>query len=310
MISVIMSTYREKPEILKRSVESVLIQDYTDFEFIILLDDPDNLENEELLKRFADSDQRIRLYRNERNLGMAASYNKGFGLAKGCYIAIMDADDLSLPERLGKQLGYLEENRLDLVGCCMKVVDEEDRFVYTIDRLPEDPNVVRNCIGIAHCVPNPTFFGRRELFTSVLYRNIRINNIVVAVDYDFLARASLQGYRIGNMQETLYVYRRSSKSLSRENLLIQFLEMKYISGKYRKGRIAEIEGIQAAVERKWSRKAAEQFAEGDKMFYEALAYLSERRPINAAFKLLRIMTCAPAYIDRIVRFVRLWMHCL
>ncbi|MBP3686733.1 MAG: glycosyltransferase family 2 protein [Alphaproteobacteria bacterium] len=106
MVSVVMLTYK-RADILPNAIESILAQTYQDFEFIILNDgSPDNTD--EVIAKYQDP--RIRYYKNAENKGIAYSRNRAASLAHGKYIMIMDDDDISLPERMQKQVAYLENN--------------------------------------------------------------------------------------------------------------------------------------------------------------------------------------------------------
>lgn len=106
MVSVVMLTYK-RAEIVPRAIESILAQTYQDFEFIILNDgSPDNTD--EVVAKYQDP--RIRYYKNKQNKGIAYSRNRAASFARGKYIMIMDDDDISLPERMQKQVAYLENN--------------------------------------------------------------------------------------------------------------------------------------------------------------------------------------------------------
>src|SRR3990167_10971452 len=105
-ISVIMSVYNGMP-FLKEAVASILKQTYRNFEFIIV-DDGSRDKSWEYLKSLKDT--RIKLLKNGRNLGLAASLNKALKKAKGDFIARMDADDVSFPQRLETQIKFLEKN--------------------------------------------------------------------------------------------------------------------------------------------------------------------------------------------------------
>ena len=115
-ISVLIPTYNTKEEYLREAIESVLNQTFKDFEFIIL-DDCSTAENvEKVVKSYADP--RIRFYRNETNLGISGTRNKLIDLANGEYLAIMDHDDVSLPERFEKEAAYLDAHPdVGLVSC-------------------------------------------------------------------------------------------------------------------------------------------------------------------------------------------------
>ena len=106
-VSVLMPIYRTKIEYLKESIESILKQTFSDFEFIILDDCPDDSRENIVL---GYKDKRIKYLKNELNLGISASRNKLFDLAQGQYFAIFDHDDISKPYRLEKQVLFLDSN--------------------------------------------------------------------------------------------------------------------------------------------------------------------------------------------------------
>ena len=107
-VSVLMPVYNTKEEFLRESIESILHQTFQEFELIIL-DDGSSNDVESIVRTYKDT--RIGFYKNEQNLGVAKTRNKLLDLAKGEYCAFQDADDISLPERLEKQVKFLDENR-------------------------------------------------------------------------------------------------------------------------------------------------------------------------------------------------------
>ena len=104
-ISVLMPVYKTPESYLKEAIESILNQTFTDFEFLILDDCPEQ-SVERIVKFYRD--ERIKYYKNEKNLGISASRNRLMDLAKGEYLAVMDHDDIALPERLAKEIAFLE----------------------------------------------------------------------------------------------------------------------------------------------------------------------------------------------------------
>ena len=115
-ISVLFPTYNTKEEYLREAIESVLNQTFSDFEFIVLDDCSPDPNVEKVVKSYTDP--RIRFYRNERNLGISATRNKLIDLASGEYLAVMDHDDVSLPERFEKEAAYLDAHPdVGLVSC-------------------------------------------------------------------------------------------------------------------------------------------------------------------------------------------------
>ncbi len=109
-VSIVMPVYNGE-KYLEKTVLFLLHSDFRDFEFIII-DDGSKDGSYKKLEQIAKMDKRIKLYKNEKNMGIVKTRNKGMSLAKGKYIAPMDQDDWSMPERLGASVKYLNENPL------------------------------------------------------------------------------------------------------------------------------------------------------------------------------------------------------
>ncbi|EAJ7443814.1 glycosyltransferase family 2 protein, partial [Campylobacter jejuni] len=95
-----------RQEYIVDAIESILNQTYSNFEFIII-DDCSTDNTYEIVKKYAENDKRIIVLKNEKNQGIVYALNRGFSIAKGKYIARMDDDDISLPNRLEKQVEYM-----------------------------------------------------------------------------------------------------------------------------------------------------------------------------------------------------------
>jgi len=106
-VSVLFPVFNTKEEYLRAAIESILSQTFSDFEFLILNDASTN-NAEEVIKSYTDP--RIKYFKNEKNPGISETRNKLLDLATGEYLAIMDHDDISLPNRLQKQIDYLNNN--------------------------------------------------------------------------------------------------------------------------------------------------------------------------------------------------------
>ena len=104
LFSVLMSTYNETTKELDESINSILQQTYSNFEFLIINDNPNNYELEKTLKSYKDS--RIKIIHNEENLGLVKSLNNGLKYCNGQYVARMDADDISCPSRIQDEKQY------------------------------------------------------------------------------------------------------------------------------------------------------------------------------------------------------------
>lgn len=118
VLSVIMSVYNTDESYLEEAILSVINQSFKDFEFIII-DDASNSDINQVINKFDDT--RIVLLKNKKNLGLAASLNKGIKISKGQYIVRMDADDVCDLERFKKQLDYMNNNyKIDILGSLAK----------------------------------------------------------------------------------------------------------------------------------------------------------------------------------------------
>lgn len=121
-ISVLMAVHNDD-RYLCDAIDSVLSQTFTDFDFVIV-DDASTDRSASILSRYMVADPRIKLVRNEKNLGLTASLNRGLGLCTGRYIARMDSDDVCISSRLELQLHYMKANPdVVAVSCQAEVID-------------------------------------------------------------------------------------------------------------------------------------------------------------------------------------------
>lgn len=126
-VSVVMAVYDEA-ESVSTAIESILDQTFEDFEFLII-DDGSTDGTPEIVENYAERDDRIRHLTNETNRGLPASLNRGIEAANGDYIARMDADDRSLPERFERQVEFLNANRdVHVVGCDVRVIGTNGEY--------------------------------------------------------------------------------------------------------------------------------------------------------------------------------------
>ncbi len=131
-----MSVYNGE-KYLSQSVESILNQTYENFEFVII-DDGSTDNSYSILKQYASQHSQIVLIKNEKNLGLTKSLNLGLKIAKGKYIARQDHDDISHPERLEKEVRYLDQNPdVMLVTGNLKLIDSLGQFINNTKRFME-----------------------------------------------------------------------------------------------------------------------------------------------------------------------------
>ena len=126
LVTVLMSVYNAE-NFLSLAIESILNQTYKNFEFLII-DDGSSDKTLEIIKSY--NDDRIKLVVNEENKGLAFSLNLGMKLARGKYVARMDADDISHPKRLAKQVKYLEKHSdISILGTWAQLIDEKGKHI-------------------------------------------------------------------------------------------------------------------------------------------------------------------------------------
>lgn len=221
--SVLMSVYNESEEELKLAVESILNQTYKDFEFIIVLDNPDNKERLQQLEDYAAEDSRIKILRNEKNIGLALSLNRAFEQSSGKYLIRMDADDISIPERFQKQIDFMESTDYDLICASYNCIDDEGNKADKIIHYYTERQIY-NHLSIENVIHHPTVVMRREAFEKAgKYRNFPC-----AQDYDLWLRMLAQGSSMYMMPEELLYYRVSGESISSKKLHQQLSTLEYI----------------------------------------------------------------------------------
>ena len=169
IISVIMATYNEPLSYLKLAIESILNQTFKDFEFIIILDNPNNQEIENLIKQYQQKDNRIVFLKNEKNLWLATSLNRWIEIAKWKYIARMDADDISEKNRFEEQIKYFQENDNDILFTWTKLIDENWNKVWEFEPKKEEVENFEKYIFVKPLWVHPTLMIKSEILKKFKY---------------------------------------------------------------------------------------------------------------------------------------------
>lgn len=159
-VSVLTSLYNTGASYLRQCIESVLSQTFTDFEFIILNDSPDNTEIDDIVASYADP--RIRYEKNAGNIGISASRNKLLHMARGEYVAIFDHDDVCVPNRLADQVAVLDScPAIGVVSGLMEYFDDNGN-VYT-PPLPEYDTEIKTILMCRCCVAHSAAMIRKSV---------------------------------------------------------------------------------------------------------------------------------------------------
>lgn len=209
LISVIMSEYNTDVILLRQSIKSILEQTYENFEFIII-DDCGKNNIDAIIKEF--NDDRIKIYKNDKNRGLVYSLNRALNIAKGKYIARMDTDDYSYKHRLEDESVFLENNpEYDVIGGNVDYYDGNVIWGKT-----------NNCQGIIkkedilNSVPlcHPTVMAKREVFLAVGgYPNFKR-----CEDYALWIELFSKGYKLYRIKNTVLRYHLSLEDYKKRTL--------------------------------------------------------------------------------------------
>lgn len=210
LVSVFIPVYNAEKYIAE-SLESILNQTYDNLE-ILLVDDGSTDRSVEIIKSY--NDPRIRLIQNEKNMGIPYTRNVGLDHANGKYMAIMDSDDISLPDRIEKQVRFLEGNPdIDVVGTFYyKFNEKSSRKIKLKYTKPEEIEIV---LLFYSPISNPSSMVRLD---TVKKHNIRYNlNYFVAQDYGFWADLTKFGGKIAVIPEFLLKYRTGHENITKRS---------------------------------------------------------------------------------------------
>jgi cellulose synthase/poly-beta-1,6-N-acetylglucosamine synthase-like glycosyltransferase len=197
-ISVVMSVFNGDC-FLRESVESILSQSLRDFEFIII-DDGSTDGSGAILDSYQEKDSRVRVL-NQENRGLTAALNRGCQLARGDYIARMDADDIAGPDRLVLQLEFMEAHpEVAVLGGAVEFVDPTGKALNKV-RYPVGNREIQTALLDSSVLWHPTVLFRKAAFLQVGgYRN------VIAEDYDLWLRIAEQ-FQLANLENVVLKYR-------------------------------------------------------------------------------------------------------
>lgn len=211
IISVVIPAYNAE-HTLCEAIESILEQTFQHFE-IIVIDDCSTDDTYSLMENYAKLDSRVRIYRNDKNLGIAGNRNKGLSIVCGKYLVWQDADDISYPKRLAVQLNFMEENpSVGIVGGDMDIFNG---LSITAKRVyPRDDAGIRKCIFRFSPIAQPAAMIRMEVYKSVGNYDLKLPP---AEDLDMTFRIG-ENHKLANVKETVIKYREIESSATFTNL--------------------------------------------------------------------------------------------
>lgn len=208
-VTVLMPVYNAE-KYLSEAIESILNQTFTRFEFLIINDgSTDN--SEKIIRKY--NDPRIKYIRNEKNIQLISTLNKGIRLAKGKYIIRMDADDISVKNRIEKQVAYMEKHpEVGVCGSFIQVFGENVKS-YISKRPEKDMNIrasllTRNALGHPNVIIRKSVIISNDIFYNISHYRMEDWGLWVSL---------MPVCKFHNIQEVLLYYRYVQTSESRQN---------------------------------------------------------------------------------------------
>lgn len=230
LISVIMPVYNAE-EYLSKAIESILNQSLVDFEFIIINDG--STDSSELIITKYDDD-RIIYVKNNTNLGIIKTLNKALNLAKGKFIARMDADDIAFPERLSKQMSVFDfYPSVDMVN--IKTLLMDDKGIYAKENrsaVQLNFEATRFIQYLKNMISHPGVMIKKDLINKYLYQDE--SDYEYIEDFDLWLRIVRDGYICYTLDQPYLYYRVSANSINRTKGKLQHQRMFNVCKEYLK----------------------------------------------------------------------------
>lgn len=208
-VSVLMPVH-DGEKYIQQAVESIRSQTYSDFEFIIV-DDGSSDNTVPMLEKYAAEDSRIVLVFNKTNLGLARSLNYGLDLAKGEYIARMDADDISLPERLAAQVFFLDAHpEVGILGTAASLIDSQGMLGHLIQYPERHATLCWIMCFFENPIIHPSVMFRRKLVVEMGGYD---EKYVTSQDFDLWSRMEVST-KLANIQDVYLHLRKHEENIS------------------------------------------------------------------------------------------------
>ena len=207
LVSIIIPYYKKKDDI-NTTINSILNQNFKNYEIIIVYDD-ENKEDLKLIQEIKQKDERIKLIINEKNLGAGESRNRGIKIAKGQFIAFIDADDIWKPLKLSKQIGFMIKNNFSITHTSYNIINDEKKIIGL--RQAKNlifSNLLKSCdIGLS------TVILEKKILNDNKFAKLNTKE-----DYVLWLNLSKDGHEFKALNESLTDWRLSKNSLSASTL--------------------------------------------------------------------------------------------
>lgn len=291
-----MSAYNEDEFEFKRAIESILAQTYKEFELILILDNPKNRILKKIASEYKLLDDRVLVIENSENIGLASSLNKAISHSRYPYIARMDADDYSYPNRFEKELDVIWKGA-DMVFSRFNFVDEEGNLLKNSLPIPSESEIIRKILKYKNIISHPTVMMRKELLESVGgYSDLKI-----VEDFELWYRISLTEARMVGLNDILLDYTIRKNSMTTSNYYRAQMAGAFIRKSNAKSK--EIKKVTNRDYEEWyekNKKFENHYNKYAKKYYDLINEWPKYNK-NKYFILLYILGCDPRLIKIITK---------
>ena len=233
IVTVIMPVYNAE-KYLKESIESILNQSFKDFELLIINDGSTDLSLD-ILNKYKLIDTRVRIVNNEGNKGLPYTRDRGLELAKGEYIALMDADDISYQNRLENQVNYLKANKdVEIVASNFDFIENgriiKFRSLDKINKIEYENYIINLKLMFYNPIGNSTVMFRKNSIDELMIKYRR--DYFVAQDYAFWVDC-IRGCKFHIIKESLLAYRQGHENITKKSIKSKSLERQRLINRIR-----------------------------------------------------------------------------
>jgi len=209
LVSVVIPCYNAEA-FFRPAIESIINQTYKNLE-IILLDDGSTDSTPDLIEEYRKQDSRIKVVVNPVNLGLIKTLNNAIGFCSGTYLARMDADDISMPDRIEKIMNkFVEEPQLDIVSAGFFYINEAGKILRSFPPMFTSPGSLKFVSFFRTPIVHANLIGKTHAFIENKYNEDYIHS----EDYELFSRMLLKGKSFANIKDCLYQIRMNSTSVS------------------------------------------------------------------------------------------------
>ncbi|HUP45466.1 MAG TPA: glycosyltransferase [Thermoanaerobaculia bacterium] len=208
LVSIVLPVYAPHPQYFREAVRSILDQTVPDLELIIV-EDPSPSSGEEILSGLGDA--RVRHQVNPARTSLPEQHNRGLALAAGRFLCRFDADDISEPHRVERQLEFLRAHPdVNVVSSALLVIDEEGTAI-AVRNYPLSHEAIRRTFRRSNPIANSAVMFRREVYDR--FGGWRTDSPLPAQDYEWYSRLAAAGVRFANLPDPLVRYRLHSGAI-------------------------------------------------------------------------------------------------